>query len=166
MERRKKRIVKLTAFLFLLAASIFVMPQKAFADENEDITLPTGDIKPMEPQQDESGIDTYGADEGDEFSGTEYELYTVLENRVKEAMLAGNEWVSIKDLKIRRDTYDLSFYYGYSPYFPSDTYNRIIAWYGVLMDGRGVCQSYALAYMYILNHLGIETHKAVRIPHG
>ena len=38
--------------------------------------------------------------------------------------------------------------------------------YGVLMDGRGVCQSYALAYMYILNHLGIETHKAVRIPHG
>ena len=86
--------------------------------------------KPMEPQQDESGIDTYGADEGDEFSGTEYELYTVLENRVKEAMLAGNEWVSIKDLKIRRDTYDLSFYYGYSPYFPSDTYNRIIAWYG------------------------------------
>lgn len=28
--------------------------------------------------------------------------------------------------------------------------------YGVLMDGRGVCQSYALAYMYILNHLGIE----------
>lgn len=36
--------------------------------------------------------------------------------------------------------------------------------YGVLMDGRGVCQSYALAYMYILNHLGIETHKAVRIP--
>ena len=69
MERRKKRIVKLTAFLFLLAASIF-------------------------------------------------------------AMLAGNEWVSIKDLKIRRDTYDLSFYYGYSPYFPSDTYNRIIAWYG------------------------------------
>lgn len=229
MERRKKRIVKLTAFLFLLAASIFVMPQKAFADENEDVTLPTGDIKPMEPQQDESGIDTYGADEGDEFSGTEYELYTVLENRVKEAMLAGNEWVSIKDLKIRRDTYDLSFYYGYSPYFPSDTYNRIIAWYGdayytslritntfgtpeetkqifnavdeklasiyklvnnsmtdeqktlvihdylvshaeydlnyknytsygVLMDGRGVCQSYALAYMYILNHLGIETH--------
>ena len=130
MERRKKRIVKLTAFLFLLAASIFVMPQKAFADENEDVTLPTGDIKPMEPQQDESGIDTYGADEGDEFSGTEYELYTVLENRVKEAMLAGNEWVSIKDLKIRRDTYDLSFYYGYSPYFPSDTYNRIIAWYG------------------------------------
>lgn len=126
----KKRIVKLTAFLFLLAASIFVMPQKAFADENEDVTLPTGDIKPMEPQQDESGIDTYGADEGDEFSGTEYELYTVLENRVKEAMLAGNEWVSIKDLKIRRDTYDLSFYYGYSPYFPSDTYNRIIAWYG------------------------------------
>lgn len=107
MERRKKRIVKLTAFLFLLAASIFVMPQKAFADENEDITLPTGDIKPMEPQQDESGIDTYGADEGDEFSGTEYELYTVLENRVKEAMLAGNEWVSIKDLKIRRDTYDI-----------------------------------------------------------
>ena len=107
-----------------------VMPQKAFADENEDVTLPTGDIKPMEPQQDESGIDTYGADEGDEFSGTEYELYTVLENRVKEAMLAGNEWVSIKDLKIRRDTYDLSFYYGYSPYFPSDTYNRIIAWYG------------------------------------
>ena len=229
MERRKKRIVKLTAFLFLLAASIFVMPQKAFADENEDVTLPTGDIKPMEPQQDESGIDTYGADEGDEFSGTEYELYTVLENRVKEAMLAGNEWVSIKDLKIRRDIYDLSFYYGYSPYFPSDTYNRIIAWYGdayytglritntfgtpeetkqifnavdeklasiyklvnnsmtdeqkalvihdylvshaeydlnyknytsygVLMDGRGVCQSYALAYMYILNHLGIETH--------
>jgi len=227
MERRKKRIVKLTAFLFLLAASIFVMPQKAFADENEDVTLPTGDIKPMEPQQDESGIDTYGADEGDEFSGTEYELYTVLENRVKEAMLAGNEWVSIKDLKIRRDTYDLSFYYGYSPYFSSDTYNRIIAWYGdayytglritntfgtpeetkqifnavdeklasiyklvnnsmtdeqkalvihdylvshaeydlnyknytsygVLMDGRGVCQSYALAYMYILNHLGIE----------
>lgn len=223
----KKRIVKLTAFLFLLAASIFVMPQKAFADENEDVTLPTGDIKPMEPQQDESGIDTYGADEGDEFSGTEYELYTVLENRVKEAMLAGNEWVSIKDLKIRRDTYDLSFYYGYSPYFSSDTYNRIIAWYGdayytglritntfgtpeetkqifnavdeklasiyklvnnsmtdeqkalvihdylvshaeydlnyknytsygVLMDGRGVCQSYALAYMYILNHLGIE----------
>ena len=63
MERRKKRIVKLTAFLFLLAASIFVMPQKAFADENEDVTLPTGDIKPMEPQQDESGIDTYGADE-------------------------------------------------------------------------------------------------------
>ena len=61
MERRKKRIVKLTAFLFLLAASIFVMPQKAFADENEDVTLPTGDIKPMEPQQDESGIDTYGA---------------------------------------------------------------------------------------------------------
>ena len=100
MERRKKRIVKLTAFLFLLAASIFVMPQKAFADENEDVTLPTGDIKPMEPQQDESGIDTYGADEGDE-------LYTVLENRVKEAMLAGNEWVSIKDLKIRRDTYDI-----------------------------------------------------------
>lgn len=118
-------------------------------------------------------------------------------------------------------------FYGYSPYFPSDTYNRIIAWYGdayytglritntfgtpeetkqifnavdeklasiyklvnnsmtdeqkvlvihdylvshaeydlnyknytsygVLMDGRGVCQSYALAYMYILNHLGIE----------
>ena len=90
MERRKKRIVKLTAFLFLLAASIFVMPQKAFADENEDVTLPTGDIKPMEPQQDESGIDTYGADEGDEFSGTEYELYTVLENRVKEAMLAGS----------------------------------------------------------------------------
>lgn len=44
MERRKKRIVKLTAFLFLLAASIFVMPQKAFADENEDVTLPTGDI--------------------------------------------------------------------------------------------------------------------------
>ena len=42
MERRKKRIVKLTAFLFLLAASIFVMPQKAFADENEDVTLPTG----------------------------------------------------------------------------------------------------------------------------
>ena len=222
MERRKKRIVKLTAFLFLLAASIFVMPQKAFADENEDVTLPTGDIKPMEPQQDESGIDTYGADEGDEFSGTEYELYTILENRVKEAMLAGNEWVSIKDLKIRRDTYDLSFYYGYSPYFPSDTYNRIIAWYGdayytglritntfgtpeetkqifnavdeklasivihdylvshaeydlnyknytsygVLMDGRGVGQSYALAYMYILNHLGIETHKAVRVPHG
>ena len=40
MERRKKRIVKLTAFLFLLAASIFVMPQKAFADENEDVTLP------------------------------------------------------------------------------------------------------------------------------
>lgn len=229
MERRKKRIVKLTAFLFLLAASIFVMPQKAFADENEDVTLPTGDIKPMEPQPDESGIDTYGIDEGDEFSGTEYELYTVLENRVKEAMLEGNEWVSIKDLKIRRDTYDLSFYYGYSPYFPSDTYNRIIAWYGdayytslritntfgtpeetkqifnavdeklasiyklvnnsmtdeqktlvihdylvshaeydlnyknytsygVLMDGRGVCQSYALAYMYILNHLGIETH--------
>lgn len=38
--------------------------------------------------------------------------------------------------------------------------------YGVLMDGRGVCQSYALAYMYILNHLGIETHKAVKIPHG
>jgi hypothetical protein len=75
MERRKKRIVKLTAFLFLLAASIFVMPQKAFADENEDVTL--------------------------------YELYTVLENRVKEAMLAGNEWVSIKDLKIRRDTYDI-----------------------------------------------------------
>ena len=37
----------------------------------------------MEPQQDESGIDTYGVDEGDEFSGTEYELYTVLENRVK-----------------------------------------------------------------------------------
>ena len=36
MERRKKRIVKLTAFLFLLAASIFVMPQKAFADENAD----------------------------------------------------------------------------------------------------------------------------------
>ena len=36
MERRKKRIVKLTAFLFLLAASIFVMPQKAFADENVD----------------------------------------------------------------------------------------------------------------------------------
>lgn len=107
MERRKKRIVKLTAFLFLLAASIFVMPQKAFADENEDITLPPGDIKPMEPQQDESGIDTYGADEGDEFSGTEYELYTVLENRVKEAMLAGNEWVSIKDLKIRRDIYDI-----------------------------------------------------------
>ena len=107
MERRKKRIVKLTAFLFLLAASIFVMPQKAFADENEDVTLPTGDIKSMEPQQDESGIDTYGADEGDEFSGTEYELYTVLENRVKEAMLAGNEWVSIKDLKIRRDTYDI-----------------------------------------------------------
>ena len=69
--------------------------------------MPTGDIKPMEPQQDESGIDTYGVDEGDEFSGTEYELYTVLENRVKEAMLAGNEWVSIKDLKIRRDTYDI-----------------------------------------------------------
>ena len=45
-------------------------------------------------------------------------------------MKAGNEWVSIKDLKIRRDTYDLNFYYGYSPYFPSDTYNRIIAWYG------------------------------------
>ena len=44
MERRKKRIVKLTAFLFQLAASIFVMPQKAFADENEDVTLPTGDI--------------------------------------------------------------------------------------------------------------------------
>ena len=61
----------------------------------------------MEPQQDETGIDTYGVDEGDEFSGTEYELYTVLENRVKEAMLAGNEWVSIKDLKIRRDTYDI-----------------------------------------------------------
>ena len=39
MERRKKRIVKLTAFLFLLAASIFVMPQKAFADENEDVPL-------------------------------------------------------------------------------------------------------------------------------
>lgn len=35
----KKRIVKLTAFLFLLAASIFVMPQKAFADENEDVPL-------------------------------------------------------------------------------------------------------------------------------
>lgn len=55
----------------------------------------------MEPQQDESGIDTYGVDEGDEFSGTEYELYTVLENRVKEAMLAGNEWVSIKDLNYK-----------------------------------------------------------------
>lgn len=39
MERRKKRIVKLTTFLFLLAASIFVMPQKAFADENEDVPL-------------------------------------------------------------------------------------------------------------------------------
>ena len=40
-------------------------------------------------------------------SSAEYELYTVLENRVKEAMLSGNEWVSIKDLKIRRDTYDI-----------------------------------------------------------
>lgn len=229
MERRKKKIIKLTAFLFLLAASIFVMPQKAFAEENDDVTLPTGDIKPVEPQLDESGIDTYGEDDGEEFSGTEYELYTILEKRVKEAMLAGNEWASVKDLKIRKDTYDLSFYYGYSPYFPSDTYNRVSAWYGnayytslritntfgtteetkkifnevdeklasvyklvdnsmseeqkaitihdylvshaeydlnyknytsygVLMEGRGVCQSYALAYMYIMNHLGIETH--------
>lgn len=128
MERRKKKIIKLTAFLFLLAASIFVMPQKAFAEENDDVTLPTGDIQPVEPQLDESGVDTYGSDDSDEFSGTEYELYTVLENRVKEAMLAGTEWVSVRDLKIRIDTYDLDYYYSYSPYFPSDTYGRVGAW--------------------------------------
>lgn len=229
MEKRKNRIVKLAVLVVLLMASMFGMPQKTFAEENDDVTLPTGDIKPMEPQQDEDGIDTYGADNGDEYSGTEYELYSVLEERVKKAMLAGESSVSVRDLKIKKDAYDLSYYYGYSPYFPSDTYGRIGAYYndvyytrlqitntfgtpeetqeifeqvdqklasiyklidssmtedqkavtihdylvshaeydlryknytsyGVLMDRRGVCQSYALAYMYIMNHLGIETH--------
>lgn len=226
-KTRKRKWMKIAAVLFLFAASVFMMPQKAFAEENE-VTLPTGDLKPVEPERDENGIDTYG-ESGEEFQGTELELYSILEERVKAAMLKGEDSVSVRDLNIRADTYDLSFYYGYSPYFPSDKYGRLKAYYGseyytrivientfgtaeetkqifravdqklasvyelvndsmteeqkaltihdyldshaeydtsysnytsygVLMDGKGVCQSYAFAYMYILNHLGIETH--------
>ena len=64
-KTRKRKWMKIAAVLFLFAASVFMMPQKAFAEENE-VTLPTGDLKPVEPERDENGIDTCG-ESGEEF---------------------------------------------------------------------------------------------------
>ena len=228
---KKNRIVRYAAMLFLTAAAVFAAPQKTFAEGNK--TYPTGDLKPYAPKQMENEPETYEA-RGADYKGSDYQLYTTLEERVKTAMLAGEDWVDIRDLNIRTDTYDLSYFYGYSPYFPSELW-KIGAWYGntyyteleidnsfgtveetqevfqnvdrklasiyklvnnsmseeqkaitihdylvshaeydysysnytsygVLMEGTGVCQSYAFAYMYIMNHLGIETHFLVSDP--
>lgn len=222
---KKNRIVRYAAMLFLTAAAVFAAPQKTFAEGNK--TYPTGDLKPYAPKQMENESEAYKA-RGVDYKGSDYQLYTTLEERVKTAMLAEEDWVDISDLNIRTDTYDLSYFYGYSPYFPSELW-KISAWYGntyyteleidnsfgtveetqevfqnvdrklasiyklvnnsmseeqkaitihdylvshaeydysysnytsygVLMEGSGVCQSYAFAYMYIMNHLGIETH--------
>ena len=110
--RKKNRIVRYAAMLFLTAAAVFAAPQKTFAEGNK--TYPTGDLKPYAPKQMENESETYKA-RGADYKGSDYQLYTTLEERVKTAMLAEEDWVDISDLNIRTDTYDLSYFYGYSP---------------------------------------------------
>lgn len=226
---KKYREIKWVLFALIFMVATAVMPQKIFAEENADIVRRTGDLKPQEPELYDGEISTYGA-RTEAYSGTDYELFSILEERVKEAMLAGKTVVNISDLNLTRDGgYAMNYYYGYSPYFPKDR-GGVTAWvtssgqfvqltidnsygsveetkkvfqeidqklsyiyqltddsmtdeqkaitihdylvshaeydysfsnytsYGVLMEGKGVCQSYAFAYMYIMNHLGVETH--------
>ena len=223
---RKNKEIRRIFLVLLVMISAWILPQKAFAAEAVRMT---GDLKPQEPKLYDSKISTYGA-EGEVYSGTDYELFSTLEERVKEAMLSGKTVVNIADLNLTRDSgYAMNYYYGYSPYFPKE-HGGISLWitskgqyvqltidkpyasveetkqafqkidqkladiyqlvddsmteeqkaitihdylvshaeydysysnytsYGVLMEGKGVCQSYAFAYMYIMNHLGVETH--------
>lgn len=225
---KKYRIMRQAVFLLLIIVFAFCMPQKTFAEDSAKIERPTGDLKPQEAELYDNEISTYEV-RGADYSESDYELYSILEERVKAAMLEGKTVVDISDLNLKKGAYDVGYFYGYSPYFPNKS-GCIKVWYtstgyyvqltidniygsvdetkqvfqaidqklayvyelvdnsmtdeqkaitvhdylvshakydysfsnytsyGVLMGGTGVCQSYALAYMYIMNHLGVETH--------
>lgn len=227
MENIRQHVRHIAMFA-LLAASVILLPQRAMADTETYDVLPEGGLERQEAQVLEDDIAAYSM-EGTDYSGSEYELYTTLENRIKEAMLADQKTIDISDLKVRRDQYDLALFYCYSPYFYPGRYSFSV-WrnntyydnieledpenaeetkerfraidkklasiyklvdnsmteeqkalviydylevqsagdpsyrkengtsYAIIMNGIGYCQSYAGAYMYLMNHLGIETH--------
>ena len=81
---RKNKEIRRIFLVLLVMISAWILPQKAFAAEAVRMT---GDLKPQEPKLYDSKISTYGA-EGEVYSGTDYELFSTLEERVKEAMLS------------------------------------------------------------------------------
>ena len=53
---------------------------------------------------------------------SEYQIYSEIENRVKDAMLSGQTTVDISDMNIYETKCVFPYYYGYSPYFPEGSF--------------------------------------------
>ena len=233
MEKMRTRIVRYAAALIFLAVCAVCLPQNTYAAEEtsegqKDIYLP----ELVEEEAPDDGVAAYAADDGEDFHGTDQELYAIMEQRVKDAMLTSDTsefTVSFLDLKAKVDDYHIRSFYCYSPYFPTrlidmtlyirdgyyskvevnnsfgnkektkEVFDEIdqklasiyalvddpgmtdfdkalvihdylvshayydisctyFTSYGVLVAGKGVCQSFAGAYMYLMHHLGIDAY--------
>ena len=53
---------------------------------------------------------------------SEYQIYSEIERRVKDAMLSGQTTVDISDMNIYETKCVFPYYYGYSPYFPEGSF--------------------------------------------
>ena len=233
MEKMRIRIVRYAAALIFLAVCAVCLPQNTYAAEEtsegqKDIYLP----ELVEEEVSDDGIEAYAEEDGEDFHGTDQELYAIMEQRVKDAMLTSDTsefTVSFLDLKAKVDDYHIRSFYCYSPYFPTrlidmtlyirdgyyskvevnnsfgnkektkEVFDEIdqklasiyalvddpgmtdfdkalvihdylvshayydisctyFTSYGVLVAGKGVCQSFAGAYMYLMHHLGIDAY--------
>ncbi len=80
---------------------------------------------------------------------SEYQIYSEIERRVKDAMLNGQTTVDISDLNIYETLCVFPYYYGYSPYFPEGSFVQLYySWDGQYVEAD------------IQNPLSIEETKA------
>lgn len=127
MKERKKprRFVKVC--FFILVVAFLTVPQCVFAAEKTDNSDAELVLQEQEAAEDEAAA--YAADDNQEdFQGTDMELYLIMEERIKKAMLDNPEKdtiiVPLGDLKAKRkeeegqDGNRINNLYSYSPYFP------------------------------------------------
>ena len=145
-------IKKLLVGLAVLSCTI--SPQSSFAAENGTAAIyHSGSYaagNETEVSQSGNGLAPIGVQQADEEmekryaeranaqispqnTRSELEIYSEIENRVKDAMLNGQESIDISDLNIYEDMSmsAFSYFYGYSPYFPEDFW--VMAFY--ISDG-------------------------------
>lgn len=86
------------------------------------------------------------------YSKTEYEQKMAEVNAVVRGMTDDlKDLPQVQQALLIHDRLALNCYYPEAPYLDHD-----FTMYGALINGRAVCQGYALAYKYLLNQIGIE----------
>lgn len=77
-----------------------------------------------------------------------------------ETLLAGVDWDSLSDVNkalLLHDRLGLWAEYDYDNAYPKTEKRQIFTAYGILGERLGVCQGYSMAYMYLLDRVGIES---------
>jgi len=77
-----------------------------------------------------------------------------------ETLLAGVDWDSLSDVNkalLLHDRLALWAEYDYDNAYPKTEKRQIFTAYAILGERLGVCQGYSMAYMYLLDRVGIES---------